>query len=583
MNKKNSYGMPAIWGGIECTINRIGDEYKDQLKYSGHYERPGDIEAISDLGINAIRYPVLWEKHQPDKNTNINWQWTDKQLGTIRDSGMTLIAGLLHHGSGPVFTNLLDFEFPYLLASYAYEVANRYPWIEYYTPVNEPLTTARFSGLYGLWYPHHNCDLSFYRMLLNQLKATILSMKAICSVNPFARLIQTEDLGKTYSTPLLAYQAKFENDRRVLTFDILTGRLKPGHPQYDYMLGCGIQEEEIDFFQVHHFKPYILGLNYYITSERWLDESLDKYQHQTHGANGIHKYADTEMVRANPGSRRGFKILATEIWERYHIPMAVTESHLHCTREEQLRWFKEIWDDVKDLIKRGINIKGVTAWALLGSFDWDTLLTKTGTQYESGVFDIKTFAGQLQPTALAYLIKYLAKGKGALHPVLSENGWWYNEQSSLSKCVGRPVIIIDYVNRPDGEEYYSGLCTTLKDACRQRRIPALIKNNKDTIEFDKIKPWAIIYPGRADKKIRSICCRLGIQCVSFAGGKAVDYGLKIITQQWPMTIHQVNKILDLMIDGDQGQWVFCSDETVFKMENQSPDAADTLHYNLYMK
>ena len=26
----------------------------------------------------------------------------------------------------------------------------RYPWIDAYTPVNEPLTTARFSGLYGI-------------------------------------------------------------------------------------------------------------------------------------------------------------------------------------------------------------------------------------------------------------------------------------------------------------------------------------------------------------------------------------------------------------------------------------------------
>ena len=141
---------------------------------------------------------------------------------------MTPIAGLLHHGSGPSFTNLLDPEFPYFLASYAYEVANRYPWIEYYTPVNEPLTTARFSGLYGLWYPHHKTEVSFYRMLLNQLKGSVLAMEAIRSINPLAKLVQTEDLGKSHSTAMLAYQAKFENERRLLTFDILTGKLQAG-------------------------------------------------------------------------------------------------------------------------------------------------------------------------------------------------------------------------------------------------------------------------------------------------------------------------------------------------------------------
>jgi hypothetical protein len=36
-------------------------------------------------------------------------------------------------------------------------------------PFNEPLTTARFSALYGLWYPHHRSDQSFIRAVLNQV------------------------------------------------------------------------------------------------------------------------------------------------------------------------------------------------------------------------------------------------------------------------------------------------------------------------------------------------------------------------------------------------------------------------------
>ena len=43
-----------------------------------------------------------------------------------------------------------------LLAQHAENVARRYPWLEMFTPVNEPLTTARFSGLYGHWYPHRH-------------------------------------------------------------------------------------------------------------------------------------------------------------------------------------------------------------------------------------------------------------------------------------------------------------------------------------------------------------------------------------------------------------------------------------------
>ena len=50
-------------------------------------------------------------------------------------------------------------------------------------------------------------------------------MRAIREVNPAAQLVQTEDIGKTYSTPALAYQADFENERRWLSFDLLCGRV----------------------------------------------------------------------------------------------------------------------------------------------------------------------------------------------------------------------------------------------------------------------------------------------------------------------------------------------------------------------
>jgi dTDP-4-dehydrorhamnose reductase len=48
-----------IWGGIECTINRVKGEYKDQLQLAKHYTREGDLEKIAELGIRTLRYPVL--------------------------------------------------------------------------------------------------------------------------------------------------------------------------------------------------------------------------------------------------------------------------------------------------------------------------------------------------------------------------------------------------------------------------------------------------------------------------------------------------------------------------------------------
>ena len=60
-------------------------------------------------------------------------------------------------------------------------------------------------------------------------------MRAIREVNPAARLLATEDVGKTFATRDLQYQADHENDRRWLTFDLLAGRVVAGHPLYDWL------------------------------------------------------------------------------------------------------------------------------------------------------------------------------------------------------------------------------------------------------------------------------------------------------------------------------------------------------------
>lgn len=413
--------IPEVWGGIECTINRVGDLFRDQLHYSGHYTRAGDIERICELGIRAIRYPVLWERHQPIKDQVIDWRWSEQQLKKIRKNNITPVVGLVHHGSGPAYTNLLSDSFAQGLAGYAHEVATRFPWVEYYTPVNEPLTTARFSGLYGYWYPHHKNAYSFAVMLLNQVKATVLSMEAIRRINPAAKLVQTEDLSKIHSTTLLSYQADFENERRWFTFDLLCGRVTKEHPLWDYFISLGITESQLSYFTEHTCVPEIMGLNYYITSERYLDDDLESYPVHTHGGNGIHAYADVEAVRIIKPA--GLKKLLQEAWHRFGLPIAITEAHLHCDEEDQGRWFKEIWDACCMARQSGVDIKAVTAWSLLGAYDWCNLLTKTELIYERGVFDVSE--NVLQPTLTATLIAQLANRGTCNHPYLDQKGWWH--------------------------------------------------------------------------------------------------------------------------------------------------------------
>jgi dTDP-4-dehydrorhamnose reductase len=414
---------PELWGGVECTVNRVGDNYFDQLNWSGHWGRSGDLERFAALGIRTLRYPLLWERIAPAGLSQADWTWPDQRLARLRDLGISSIIGLVHHGSGPRYTNLLDPAFPLLLADYAGAVARRYPEVSRYTPVNEPLTTARFSGLYGHWYPHARDPRAFARALLHQCRGVVLAMERIREVNPAAQLVQTDDLGKTFSTRLLAYQARFENERRWLTFDLLCGRVTREHRLWNYLRrDADISAAELQFFIDHPCPPDIIGFNYYLTSERLLDERLSLYPPATHGGNGRHAYADVEAVRLRPAGLAGPRALLEEAWERYGLPMAVTEVHNGCTREEQLRWVLEVWDAALDLRDDGVDLRAVTMWALLGAFNWNSLVTRAEGHYEPGAFDVR--APQPRATALAQMTKELVAGREPSHPVLDMPGWW---------------------------------------------------------------------------------------------------------------------------------------------------------------
>jgi dTDP-4-dehydrorhamnose reductase len=492
----------AVWGGLECSINRVCDRYLDQFGMANLYAQPNK-EEVAGLGMEKLRFPVLWERHQPEPASVIDWSYCDEQLTYYRNQGIDVIATLVHHGSGPRFTNLLDPQFPYLLADYARQVAERFPLLEYYTPVNEPLTTARFSGLYGIWYPHHTSDLSFLRCLINELKGVVLSMKAIREVNPGAKLVQTEDLGKTYSTPKLRYQARFENERRWLTFDILCGRFNAKHPLWSYAIRQGIGEEELRFFVDEPCVPDIFGFNYYVTSERYLDERKERYPHLRPGGNGRHRYIDTEAARVPVDEPTGVAALLREAWLRYRQPMVLSEVHLHCHREEQLRWFRYIWNECVGLQQEGVGIQAITAWALMGSIGWSKLLTGETLEYEPGAFDLR--GGKARPTALADFIRQLGSHTEDEH-LAATPGWWQRDSRFFASCLPdtdeacqlpvkgdkKPILVI-------------GKSGTLGAAfariCAQRCLDVVLAGreecditNPDSIQeaLEQYKPWAVI-------------------------------------------------------------------------------------------
>ncbi len=415
---KRSVPPPALefWGGIECTVNRVGNTWFDQHERLGHLRRERDLQAVCGLGLRKVRYGLHWERYATAGTLEV----FAPQLDEMTRLGMEPIAGLVHHGSGPAGTSLLDPHFGEKLAEYALQLARRYPQIGSYTPVNEPQTTARFSGLYGHWYPHHTSFRSYVAALVNQLRGSVLAMRAVRTVRPDAVFVHTEDGGKTWGSPSLAEIVESREHRRWLGTDLLCGNVGRQHPLFDLLLRHGLTEREIFWFSDNPCPPDVLGLNYYVTSDRYLDDRLWMYPAwRIGGDSGAEPLADIEAVRVRAGGIGGAGRMLREAFERYRIPLAITEAHLGGPPDEQVRWLACLWNEAKAARAAGVDVRAVTAWALLGSYDWCTLVTREAGIYEAGVFDVRS--GVIRPTPLARAARRLAE-TGELP--YGGDGWW---------------------------------------------------------------------------------------------------------------------------------------------------------------
>jgi beta-glucosidase/6-phospho-beta-glucosidase/beta-galactosidase len=375
--------------GIENSIPTIdhGRIRRDQMAECGHYTHwRRDFELTRELGIRYLRYgvPLYTAFRGPGQ---YDWSFADATFPELRRLGIVPVVDLCHFGVPDFIGNFQNPDFPMLLAQYAQAFAERYPWLQLYTPVNEIYTCARYSALEGQWNEQLSSDRAFVTALKHMAKASVLAMQAILRVRPDALFVQSESSEYFHARePDAIERARHLNDRRFLSLDLTFGN-RVDSLMYDYLLDNGMTRAEYDFFMHTKVGQHcVTGTDYYRANEH-------------------HVGPDGAIDPGNPDQSSaiyGYAMIAREYYTRYQLPMMYTETNTDQGPEgdEAVQWLYKQWAQVLGLRRDSIPVVGFTWYSLTDQVDWDIQLrAQRGKVNPRGLVDLDR---NIRPAGKAY-------------------------------------------------------------------------------------------------------------------------------------------------------------------------------------
>jgi beta-glucosidase/6-phospho-beta-glucosidase/beta-galactosidase len=353
--------------GIECSAPVIaGGKRMDELEKTGHYEHlEQDLAMVAELGVTYLRYGIPYHRTNPEPGV-YDWAFTDRALNTCRTNGLVPIVDLLHFGLPDYIGGFQNRSLPRLFGDYAARFAERYPWVRHYTPVNEPLITARFSARDGMWNERLASDAGFARAIMNVCGAAVHAVEAIRRAVPDAVFIQSDTCEAYHPThPDARPLADFYNELRFVGFELVFGRRLPDNVQR-YLVENGVERPELAWFEAHGSDAgCIAGNDYYATSEKDIEP------------NGA----------VRPASRRlGYAQLGRQYHERLQVPLMHSETNM--AGPGAVAWLEEQWAEV-DRLRQVVPVRGFTWYGFVNHVDWDTELQEdNGRENDCGLVSL---------------------------------------------------------------------------------------------------------------------------------------------------------------------------------------------------
>jgi beta-glucosidase/6-phospho-beta-glucosidase/beta-galactosidase len=352
-----------LWAaGIENTFVpqvRNGHRPLDEYELMGHYEHwREDLGLSHDLGLSSMRWGVPWYKVEPEPGV-FDWSWTDEVIPfMVDDLKIHPIIDLMHYGCPFWLTKeFANKKYPDLVARYAAAFAERYKHlIKFYTPLNEPIINSLMCGMRGLWPPYLKGEKGYIRIMLQLAKGIIKTVKVLKEIDPSSVMVHVEATGMTRTVRQdLAALAREEQHRGYLCYDLISGRLGHDHLLFSWLVRNGASPDDLDSLIRDKIEIDVLGMNFY---PQWSTKLLyiDK--------RGKLAFKETEPEGG------GFRELITDYYERYKVPIMITETSAVGSDEVREKWLHSSISMIKTLRSEGVPVVGYTWFPLFTMIDW---------------------------------------------------------------------------------------------------------------------------------------------------------------------------------------------------------------------
>jgi beta-glucosidase/6-phospho-beta-glucosidase/beta-galactosidase len=325
----------------------------------GHYEHwREDIALARDVGMSALRWGVPWYRVEPHHG-KFDWSWTDQVLPyMVEEMGITPIIDLMHYGC-PLWLRreFANARYPRAVGDYAAAFARRYKGlVRWYTPLNEPIINSLMCGKRGLWPPYLRGENGYIRMMLQLVRGIFNTVEAIKEIDPDSVMVHVEATGLSRAARQdLEVLAIEERRRGFLCYDLLTGRVTHEHPLFPWLVYNGASPNDLSHIASRAIRLDVIGMNFYplwSTQELHLDKR------------GRLAYRPTDPE----GS--GFAKLIEEYYDRYKVPIIITETSAHLSDETRSRWLEQSLSAIKALRGQGVPVHGYTWFPLFTMVDW---------------------------------------------------------------------------------------------------------------------------------------------------------------------------------------------------------------------